>query len=159
MYSTCSVCVEENEQVVNYALKKRPNVKLVDTGLSFGVEGFSSYMGLQFHENLKLTRRYYPHTYNLDGFFVAKFKKFGPSHSGASAAKGVVKMEEDVEVTIDDAIVDEGEEEDGGGSVSKKADFGGWDDTADQQYIERARRKQLKKKGLNPRAKKGLKKK
>ena len=38
--------VDENEDVVNYALRRRPNVKLVSTGLVFGKEGFTKYVKL-----------------------------------------------------------------------------------------------------------------
>merc|ERR1711920_433974 len=76
VYSTCSVAVEENEAVVDHALRVR-NVELVPftSAVNFGVEGFTKYRSFRFNPSMSHCRRYLPHVHNMDGFFVAKFKK------------------------------------------------------------------------------------
>ncbi|KAI1139725.1 cytosine-5--methyltransferase NCL1 [Hypoxylon sp. FL0543] len=153
VYSTCSVTVEENEQVVQYALNKRPNVKLVSTDLPFGKEGFTSYMGKKFDPSLRLTRRYYPHTYNVDGFFVAKFQKIGPTPAnlvkdkpaqGASAPRAEEHEVVDKTPIAADEDVPEG--------ARGQDDFGGFDDDEDKKYMERAKRNAMRRRGLDPKA-------
>lgn len=136
VYSTCSVMVEENEAVVDYALRKRPNVRLVETGLEIGKEGFTSFRGKTFSPKLKLTRRYYPHTYNVDGFYVAKFQKISPSpqdktKAGAREKEDAARAEEEEERLIND-------------------DFAAFDDNEDSAIINSARRSQLRRKGIKP---------
>ena len=135
VYSTCSVTVEENEEVVAYALRKRKNVKLVDTGIGFGKEGFTSFRGKNLGEKLGLTRRFYPHMYNVDGFFVAKFKKLGPTVKEDKVGK---KDEETVDVIM--------------GEDGEEVAFGGFDDSEDKAYLEKGEKEQKKKRGVNPSA-------
>ena len=74
VYSTCSVMVEENEEVVEYALRKRPNVRIVPTGIDFGRDGLKRFRSRTFDERMTLCRRIFPHVHNMDGFFVCKLK-------------------------------------------------------------------------------------
>ncbi|KHO02053.1 tRNA (cytosine-5-)-methyltransferase NCL1 [Metarhizium album ARSEF 1941] len=156
VYSTCSVTIEENEQVVQYALRRRPNVRLVDTGLAFGKEGFTSFMGKKFDPSLRLTRRYYPHAYNVDGFYVAKFKKIGPTptqaprghtpRAGAPGGGGGGGGDGGEDDTIDKTPISADDQEGG------EDDFGGWDEDEDNEYIERGRRNAMRRRGLDPRS-------
>ena len=138
VYSTCSVAIEEDEAVVDYALRKRPNVKLVDAGLLIGKEGFTSYRGKNFHPSVKLTRRYYPHTYNVDGFFVAKFQKIGPSPHDDNQASPREKEMAARQEAADEGII--------------HSDFAKFDDNEDAKYIDKSKKINLLKKGKNPKA-------
>merc|ERR1719509_580937 len=103
VYSTCSVLPEENENVVEYVLKKR-HVKLVETGLDFGVDGFTKYR----------EQRYYPHAHNMDGFFVAKIKKISNQIPGEPVKKKVIKeKKEEVDSGIEEEIVEDGKKKKG----------------------------------------------
>ena len=74
VYSTCSVAVEENEWVIDYAIKNR-FIKVVDIGVDVGEEGITKYTTHRFHPTIKLSRRIYPHIHNMDGFYICKMVK------------------------------------------------------------------------------------
>lgn len=91
VYSTCSISVEENEWVVDYALRNR-FVKLVETGLEVGEPGLTAHKERRFHPSLKLSKRVYPHVHNMDGFYVAKFRKFA---NGVKSVEAISTAEDE----------------------------------------------------------------
>ena len=117
VYSTCTISVEENEWVIDYALKHR-YVKCIETGLEIGEQGFVTFREKHFHPSIANTRRIYPHIHEIDGFFIAKLKKYsdGPKLKGdkkeeLKGKENEREKKEKKEIEYDDDNINEEESE------------------------------------------------
>jgi tRNA (cytosine40_48-C5)-methyltransferase len=71
VYSTCSFAPEENENIVNSTLD-RFDIKIEP--VQYGIEGLTNFGDIQFHDDMKNTKRLYPHIHNTLGFYIARLR-------------------------------------------------------------------------------------
>lgn len=77
VYSTCSLSPEENEEVVDWILKKEPEtvtIEKIDIPHLASFPGLSSGFKKSFDSSLKQTTRIYPNAI-YEGFYIAKLRK------------------------------------------------------------------------------------
>jgi len=76
IYSTCSLEPEENEEVIDFLLKKYDNVSIEKINLNIKrSEPILNFNNKNYSEEIKNTLRLWPQDNDTEGFFVAKIKK------------------------------------------------------------------------------------
>ncbi|PWN51644.1 NOL1/NOP2/sun family putative RNA met [Violaceomyces palustris] len=144
VYSTCSVMVEEDEAVVEYALRKRPNVRIVPTGIDFGRDGFKQFRERKFDSKMHLARRVFPHAHNLDGFFVVKLKV---DPVGKNKRKEEEEEEEKEDVAEEVEVASDEEEEEEEEKEEEKEEKSIFNEEEDDILIQRSIKRSKMKKG------------
>jgi NOL1/NOP2/sun family putative RNA methylase len=75
IYSTCTHAPEEDEEVVDFAIKNF-NVKVEKISLPLKTrEGITKWENKSYDKQVKLTHRVYPQDADTEGFFIAKLRK------------------------------------------------------------------------------------
>ena len=77
VYSTCTHAPEEDEEVVDFALKEfKDKIKIEKINLPVKCrEGVVEWENKKYDERVKFCARIYPQDNNSEGFFIAKFKR------------------------------------------------------------------------------------
>ena len=75
VYSTCSLEPEENEMNISWLLKKFPEMRLEETGLSVGDPGLTAVFREKLNPEISKCRRFWPERTGTEGFFIAKLVK------------------------------------------------------------------------------------
>lgn len=76
VYSTCTHSPEENEEVIDFILKKFSNLEVERISLPLKCRaGLASWNNEEYSKELKKACRIYPQDNNTEGFFIAKIRK------------------------------------------------------------------------------------
>ncbi|MEA2070132.1 MAG: RsmB/NOP family class I SAM-dependent RNA methyltransferase [Asgard group archaeon] len=76
VYSTCSTAVEENEEVINWALQEFP-LKIEETGFREFSKGHIKLPEKTYNTDLEKAIRLYPQKHQTEGFFICKMRFIG----------------------------------------------------------------------------------
>jgi NOL1/NOP2/sun family putative RNA methylase len=71
VYSTCSFAPEENEAIVDRAIRK---FGVSIEPILYGTEALSRFGDNEYEKNVQNARRFYPHIDNTTGFFIARIR-------------------------------------------------------------------------------------
>jgi tRNA (cytosine40_48-C5)-methyltransferase len=74
VYSTCSLEPEEDEVVIDWALKKYDDLEVVPLSIPLGDPGTTNWNG-ELDPRVAGTRRFWPHKTGMEGFYIALLKK------------------------------------------------------------------------------------
>lgn len=81
VYSTCTLSIEENEEVIEKILEKYP-VEILDVNLQIPSRpAFTEFDGKKFNPDIKKAIRILPWEIDSDGFFLVKLKKIAETES------------------------------------------------------------------------------
>jgi len=75
VYSTCSLEPEEDELVIDWLLNKYPYLKLEEINIDVGLQGLTKIFNNSVNEEIKKTKKLWPHLSGTEGFFIAKIRK------------------------------------------------------------------------------------
>ena len=66
-------------------------------GIEVGDKGFTKFHEKRFSPSMHMARRIYPHVHNMDGFFVAKLRKFKNGEKTAQKESDETEIKEQQE--------------------------------------------------------------
>ena len=76
VYSTCTYAPEEDEDIIDFVLRKFPNVKIEKVSLPIKHHsGILKWQDKEYLEDVKLSCRIFPFDDNTEGFFIAKLRR------------------------------------------------------------------------------------